>query len=45
MTEAYMVHQTEELKRNAIEKYSMENLLPDKEEEDNTIFLSKPKKN
>ena len=44
MTEAYMMHQTEELKRDAIEKYSMNSLLPDKEDEDNTISLSKPKK-
>lgn len=29
MTEAYMMHQTEELKRNAIEKYSMASLSPD----------------
>ena len=29
MTEAYMMHQTEELKRDAIEKYALGNLLPD----------------
>ena len=32
MTEAYMMHQTEELKRNAINRYSMTSLLPEKKE-------------
>ncbi|MCM8540345.1 MAG: tyrosine-type recombinase/integrase [Lentisphaeraceae bacterium] len=32
MTEAYMMHQTEELKRNAIDRYSMTSLLPEKKE-------------
>ena len=32
MTEAYMMHQTEELKRNAINLYSMTSLLPEKKE-------------
>ena len=33
MTESYMMHQTEELKRDAIEKYALGNLLPEPEDE------------
>ena len=33
MTEAYMMHQTEELKRDAIDKFAMGNLLPCPENE------------
>ena len=39
MTEAYMMHQTEELKRNAIDRYSMTSLLPEKKENVNKVFI------
>ena len=39
MTEAYMMHQTEELKRNAIDRYSMTSLLPEKKESLNKISI------
>lgn len=39
MTEAYMMHQTEELKRNAINRYSMTSLLPEKKESLSEIVI------